>query len=153
MKIILLTDVKKVGPRGTLQSVADGYANNVLIPKKLAIPATPANLKRFEAEKGKAAEEAARSDASAREAFAKLEGKTVTLRVRANESGGLFQAVHEKDIIEAIQKEFGVLIPEKGITLAEPLKKTGTYEVLVFFGGARASVNVSLEAQWLLFRL
>ena len=146
MKIILLQDIKKVGQRGAVATVADGYANNVLIPKKLAVPATDANLKQWERESKKARALEATNEASAKEAFSRIDGKTIILKVRANENGGLFEAVHEKQIAEAIYKEWGVSLNEDGIELSEPIKKIGIYTVPVSHQGAKASVTVSLEA-------
>ena len=146
MKIILLQDVKKVGQRGAVATVADGYANNVLIPKKLAVPATNENLKRLAGERGKAKERKAAEAASAKETLLKIQGKAIILKVRANKEGGLFEAIHPKQIAEAMNREWDVSVNEGGIELLEPIKKTGAYTVPVSLGNAKGSVSVSVEA-------
>lgn len=146
MQVILLTDVKKVGQRGTVVTVADGYAMNVLFPKKLAAPATPENLKKVERDALAAKGKKDMSEALAKKALDEIRGKTVTMKVKANEAGGLFQAIHEKQVIEAIEKMSGISLPESAIELAEAIKKTGTYEVPVSLHGMKAKVTVSVSA-------
>ena len=125
MKVILLKDVPKVGQRGTVATVADGYAQNVLLPKKFAIPATPENMKRIEAEHALAKDKKALVLALQGKAFDAIDGKTVMLKVRANEQGGLFEAVQKKHIRDAIEHTLGVSVREEDIELPEPVKKVG----------------------------
>ncbi len=143
MQVILLTDVKKVGQRGSVVTVADGYAMNVLFPKKLASPATPENLKKVEREALAAKGKRDMSEALAIKALDEVRGKTLLMKVKANDTGGLFQAIHEKQILEAIEKMSSISLPESAITLSEAIKKTGTYEVPVSLHGH--SVKVVLE--------
>jgi large subunit ribosomal protein L9 len=146
MKIILLTDVKKVGVRGAVATVADGYANNVLIPGKLAILATSENLKRWERERVGEKEHAAVNATMAQKALSDIDGKSISLQARANPSGGLFEAVRAKQITEAIHKQLGASIPEEAITLLpEAIKKLGEYraEIKVHDASAELVVVVS----------
>ena len=147
MQVILLTDVKKVGQRGTVVTVADGYAMNVLFPKKLATPATPENLKKVERETLAAKGKHDMSEALAKKALSDIGGKTIILLVKANDAGGLFQAIHEKQILEAIEKETGISLPESALALSEAIKKTGTYSVPVSLHGHKANVSVSVQTQ------
>ena len=142
MQVILLTDVKKVGQRGSVAAVADGYAQNVLLPKKLAVPATPENLKRYEKEREGAKARDALTATFAQKTLEAIDGKTVSLEARANEAGGLFEAIHEKQVVDAIQKMLGVSLPEDAITLGAPIKKTGTFKVGVSSHGMSATVEV-----------
>ena len=145
MQVVLLKDVKKVGQRGSVATVADGYAHNVLFPQKLAIPATPENLKRIEQEREGVKMKQAMTAALASKVLKDIDGKSVTLMVKANEAGGLFEAVKEKQILDAIAKEHDVTLPEEALTLSEPIKKTGTYEVPVMLQGSKASLTVHLR--------
>lgn len=144
MKVVMLLDVKKVGQRGSVVSVADGYAMNVLIPKKQAVPATPENLRRVEkealAQKGKKDMDAI----LAQKALLQIDGKTVTISAKANPAGGLFESIKEKHINEAIEKEFAISLPETAIKLNEPIKKTGRYEIPVSLQGAKAMVYLQV---------
>jgi large subunit ribosomal protein L9 len=144
MKLILLTDVKKVGQRGSMVTVADGYAQNVLLPKRLAVTATPENLKRYERERAGATAREALNTSIVKKTFADMNGKTVTLQARANETGGLFEAIHEQQIAEAVQKSLGISIPEEAITLEAPIKKTGIFKVGVSSHDASATLVIEI---------
>lgn len=144
MKVILLADVKKVGRKHEVVEAANGYAQNVLLPKKLALPATPEYLKRFQKEKGLAAEKQAFSQSLLEKNIKELDGKTLVLSVRANENGTLFKTIHAKDIVEQLEKQFGVVIPESSL-LMEDIKKVGEYRVVVSGGGTTASLTVSVQ--------
>lgn len=145
MKVILLTDVKKVGQRGEVKDVADGYAQNVLIPRGLAKPGTAENLKRLEKKQEREGESKAAEAALAQKAVEAVNGKTVTLSVRANEAGKLFEAVHEKHIVDAIEKEFRARFSEKDILLKEPIKNLGTFEAEVRVGEKKGAVKVVVD--------
>lgn len=146
MKIILTADVKKVGQRGQVVDVADGYAQNVLLPKKQAVPATPENLKRIEKEALAAKGKKDMSAALAKKALAQIDGTTVEIHAKANESGVLFEAVREKHINDAFTRTFNISFPESAIKLPEPIKKTGTYSVPISVGGASAKISVTVAS-------
>lgn len=146
MKIILLTDVKKVGVRGEVAEVADGYANNVLIPQKLAVPATGENLKRYDREK-QAREGKASLDATlAKKLLSEIDGKSVSIQARANDTGGLFEAIHPRQVAEAIRKELNVSVPQEAITLLpEVIKKLGEFRAEIALSGASAEIVVAVS--------
>ena len=146
MKVILLTDVKKVGQRGTLVTVADGYANNVLIPKKLALPATPQNLKQYE-RKVQGEKERQHMDASlAKATLSEIEGKTVQIKTRASEKGTLFDSIHEKQVADAIAKELKISIPESSIHIPEGvIKKLGEHRVIVSLHDSHVGVQLLIS--------
>jgi large subunit ribosomal protein L9 len=144
MKVILVQDVKKVGQKGSVVEVADGYAQNVLLPRKLAMPATAANIKAAEAEAASRAGKQATDEAMAKAMMAKLEGATVTIKAKAGETGTLFVAIRAKDISEAIRKDLGFEIPESAILLADPIKKTGDHMVPLSLMQAHAIITLRL---------
>lgn len=126
MKVILLEDVKNVGKKGTVINAKDGYANNFLFPKNLAIEATPVNLKNLEnAQKQKEAKEK-----EILEEAKKLEDEliklTVVIKTKTGENGKLFGAVTTKEIAEYIEKEHGITIDKKKYDM-EPIKAVGEY--------------------------
>ena len=147
MKIILLQDVKKVGARGSVVEVADGYANNVLIPKKLAMPATGTNLKKVEKEHS-AREGKALVDASlAHKVLADLDGKSVGIQAKANEHGGLFEAIHPRQVAEAVRKELGASVPEESVTLLpNVIKQLGEFRAEITLHGSSAEIAVVVSA-------
>ncbi len=142
MKIILTTDVKKVGLKGQLVTVADGYAMNVLIPKRQAIVATPENMKRHEQDVASAKGRADQSASTAKELLAELDGKTLNIETKMSETGTLFKALHTADIADAIRKEWGIEVPESAIKLDHPIKQKGTYAVPVSLLGSLARVSI-----------
>lgn len=142
MKVILLQDVAKIGARYTVTDVADGYALNQLIPKGLAEPATPQNLKKLES-RSASIEATKVADA---EAFAaakeKLAEVTLTITVEANEQGHLFGAVKASEVVTAA-KAVGVIIEEAQVIMEEPIKATGNH--VVKLAGGKEVVEVTLE--------
>lgn len=143
MKVILLADVKKVGQKNTLVDVANGYAQNVLLPKKLALPATPENMKRFQKEKGRADDKKALNETLILKNIQELDGKTVHIEARANEAGTLFQTIHAKQVVDAVEKKFGMAIPESSVRM-DDIKKVGNHTVTVSAGALSAEFTVSI---------
>ncbi|RDV84592.1 50S ribosomal protein L9 [Ammonifex thiophilus] len=131
MRVILLKDVPSLGKAGEVVNVAEGYARNYLIPRRLAEPADEkkmAELRRRMEQKAKA--EAAKLEA-AKKLADRLSATTLTLKVRAGEGGKLFGAVTAKEIAAAIARELGVEIDKKLVMLESPIKEIGTYIVEV----------------------
>ncbi|MBO5517468.1 MAG: 50S ribosomal protein L9 [Firmicutes bacterium] len=145
MQVILLKDVKGQGKAGQVVKVSDGYARNMLLPKKLAMEATPANMKVLEKQKAQIEAQRAIDKQVAEDIKAKVEAKTVTVVTKAGENGRLFGAITNKDIAEAIQKEFFIELDKKKIDLDAPIKQTGVTEVtLKLFPGVQAKCKVNV---------
>lgn len=126
MKVILLDDVKNVGKKGEIINAKDGYANNFLFPKKLAIEATTVNLKNLEnAQKQKEAKEKEIFD-EAKKLEEELMKITVVIKTKSGEHGKLFGAVTTKEIAEYIEKEHGFTIDKKKYDM-DPIKSVGEY--------------------------
>lgn len=147
MKCILLEDVRKLGKKGELVEVSDGYGRNYLIPRGLAEEATKekiAELRQKEKAK-KAKDEKAREEAEASRKY--LQGKNVKVRASAGEKGKLFGSVTSSQIAEAIEEQFKVKVNKKDIKVDEQIKELGTYSILVrLFQGVEAKMNVTVEA-------
>ena len=134
MKVILQQDVRGQGKKGQMVEVAEGYARNFLLPRKLAIPATAdaintMNLK----EKARKAEEA-RLKAEAEEIAEKLKECQVKLTARAGAGGKLFGAVTAKEISDGLKAQFGLDVPKQKLVLEEPIKAFGSYQVKAKLG-------------------
>lgn len=127
-RLVLRKDIPELGAVGDVVKVADGFARNYLLPRGLAYPVTPDNLKRLESEKKHlmriAREEKARSESLAGE----LAGRSFSIPVKANEEGHLYGSVDAAAIASALQAE-KVPVQEKAVLLEEPIKELGIYEV------------------------
>lgn len=123
MKVILLEDVKKVGKKGEIIEVSEGYGRNVLIKKGQALEGTPANLNNAKQQQASAAH---KKQVNADEA--KVE---VTIPVKMGDAGRVFGSVTGKDISDALAKQFDVDVDKKKIELKEPLKTLGAHDVLI----------------------
>lgn len=130
MKIILQEDVHNLGRMGDVVTVAEGYARNFLIPKKLAVEANMKNINALEHEKRKVEEKAKKIRTTAQTLSEKISSLSLTMTAKAGEEERLFGAVTTMDIAEALKKE-GYEIDKKKILLDEPIKRLGTFAVSV----------------------
>ena len=130
MQIILQEDVEKLGTRGQLVDVAEGYARNFLLPRKLGLEATPGNMKRLEKMRAVFAKKEATEKDSAQKLAELLAGVSLTLVRKAGENDQLFGSVTSSDISEALAAQ-GYTIEKRKITLADPIKLVGEYEIPV----------------------
>ena len=131
MKVILLEDVKSLGKKGETVNVSDGYARNMLFPKKLGVEATPKNLNDLKLQKANQAK-VAQEQLDAAKAFAEvLSSKEILLSIKVGEGGKTFGSISSKEISEAAKKQFDLDIDKKKIQLPESLKNFGSYEVTV----------------------
>jgi large subunit ribosomal protein L9 len=128
MKIILLDDVTKVGRRGDVKDVSDGFARNFLIPKKLALSATAGNLKNLDHIKRQQDAKAGRIKADADALRARIEGLAYEERRQASEEGKLFGSVTAQDIADFLGRQ-GVTVERRRIQLDEPIKSLGATAV------------------------
>ena len=129
MQVILLQDIKGTGKKGDLVNVSDGYANNFLIKKNLASPATKENINAAKmAQKAEAHKKQVELD-DARALQNEINGKTVKMTVKVGENKKLFGSITAKEIAAALKKEHGYDVDKKKIILSEPIKDLGQYEV------------------------
>ena len=141
MKVIIFEEDKVV-------SVADGYARNYLLPRKLAALVTPSALKQLEKRKKKREEEAAQKKSAAEELRKKMRELTVTITREVGEEGRLFGSVTSQDIAQAILEQSGIDIDRKKIELEDPLKVVGVYQVPVkLFPEVEALLKVDVISQ------
>ena len=129
MEIVLLEDVKALGKKGQIVKVNDGNARNFILPKKLGVEATSKNLNDLKLQKANEAKLAAEQLAAAKELAAKIEAGSVSLSMKAGESGKAFGSVSSKEIAAAATEQLGLDIDKKKLVLPEPLKTFGTHQV------------------------
>ena len=131
MKVILLEDVKALGKKGEVVNVSDGYARNMLLPKKLGVEATPKNLNDLKLQKANQ-EKVAQENLEAAKVLAKdLEGKKVVLTLKVGEGGKTFGSVAAKEISDAVKAQLGIDIDKKKLVMEGPIKALGTTKVPV----------------------
>jgi large subunit ribosomal protein L9 len=129
MKVIFTADVKGQGKKGEMKEVSEGYGRNYLLPRKLAVEATPDNLNAYRLrEKAKAAALAAEK-AKAEENARALEGIVVKIAAKAGGAGKLFGAVTSQEISDALKAQHGIEIEKQRIVQGDPIKTFGSYEV------------------------
>jgi large subunit ribosomal protein L9 len=124
MKVILLDDIAKVGRRGQVRDVSDGFARNYLIPKRLALTATPGNLKGLEHIRDQQEAKAQRVKVDAEALRARLEALTLDATRQASEEGKLFGSVTGQDIVDFLEAQ-GVKVQRRQLQLEEPIKSLG----------------------------
>jgi large subunit ribosomal protein L9 len=148
MQIILQEDVEKRGTRGEVVTVKPGYARNFLLPRKLALEASPGNLKRLEKIRTTLAKRTATERDQAQKQADLLKDVTVSFSRKAGENDQLFGSVTAADIAEGLAAQ-GFQVDKRRIELAEPIKVVGQYEAtakLVHGVTASFKVTVSREA-------
>lgn len=130
MKIILLDDVAKVGRRGEVRDVSDGYARNFLIPKKLALSASAGNLKNLDHIKRQQEAKADRIKGDAESLRARIEALTYEEQRQASEEGKLFGSVTSQDVVDFLATR-GVKVERRRVHLDEPIKALGETTVSI----------------------
>lgn len=133
MQIILTQDVPNLGSAGELVSVKPGYGRNYLVPRGMAVTATAANVHKLEHDKRVIAKKVAIAKASAEGTAEKINAMTLQFDRQVGEEDKLFGSVTSRDIAEMLQKN-GVEIDHRWITLDQPIKALGKYEVPVKLG-------------------
>lgn len=131
MKVILLQEVKGKGVEGDVVEVADGFANNYLLPQKFAVKATAGNMKQLEQRRHNIAKREAGRIATAEELKAKLGDVKLTIEARVGDEGQLFGSVTTQMIADALADQYGIQIDRKIIDLKDAIKTAGGHEATV----------------------
>ena len=134
MKVILLQDVKGKGKKGQMLEVSDGYARNFMLPKKLAIEATPDAINTMRMNDKATQERIAKEKAEALATGKKLREMTVTVTAKGGGNGRLFGSVTNQEIADALEKQSGIKLDKRKIVIADPIKNVGTYTVTCKLG-------------------
>ena len=129
MKVILLQDVKGKGKKGQMLEVSDGYARNFMLPKKLAIEATPDAINTMRMNDKATQERIAREKAEALAISKQLREMTVTVTAKGGGNGRLFGSVTNQEIADALAKASGIKLDKRKIVISDPIKNVGTYTV------------------------
>ena len=145
MKVILTSDVAKLGKSGEMKTVADGFARNYLIPQKLAVPAAGGAYRAWQHDIASREEKRRREREEAEIAATRIASTTLTLSVKVGDGGKLFGSINNKDIADALARR-GIEIDRHKVDLPEPLKSLGTYKVAIkVYSGMTPEVTVVVE--------
>ena len=148
MKVILLQDVKGKGKKGQMLEVSDGYARNFMLPKKLAIEATPDAINTMRMNDKATAERIAREKAEAMEVSRKLRELTLVVKAKGGGQGRLFGAVTNTEVAAALEKQTGIKLDKRKIVLNETIKNVGTYTATCKLGyEINAPLTIKIEEQ------
>ncbi len=146
MKVILLQDVARTGRKFEVVTVPDGYAQNNLIPKGMAKLATQENIKNLKNRKRVIAISEDDMEKHFSEALEYFKGKTIDIKVKANDQGGLFEGVDARDIKDTLVCEH-TGINEDHISLDHPIKHTGTYDIIVESKKQKGIIHIQVLAK------
>jgi len=147
VQVLLRRDVKGIGRRGDIVTVSSGHARNYLIPNGLAVEATDgaveqaATVKKSRAVREAADRESARAIANA------FSESPLVITAKAGATGKLFGSVTAADIVEAVERQFHVVVERKHVSIEHPIREVGTHQVSVaLFADVRGSLNVEVRA-------
>ena len=147
MKVILLKDVPKLGQRGTIKNVSDGYALNMLLPRGMAEKATPEKMAALESKTAAAQDAKTAHEEALFGALAMLKGTPLEISVPANEQGHLYKQVSSEEIAQAFSTKTNTPLNAQAISIAAPIKEAGEYDVTLTIGEKRASLSLLIVAQ------
>ena len=148
MKVILTQDVKGQGKKDQLIEVSDGYARNFLLPRKLAIPADNQSMTELKNKEAARQHKIDTERAAAQETAKKLTTIVVKIKVGSSADGRLYGSVTTKEIAERLEKDFGITVDKRKITLNDPIKAYGTYALDVrLYTDVSGKINVVVAEQ------
>ncbi len=148
MKVILTKDVKSQGKKGDLINVSDGYANNFLLPKGLAKPATKQALNELEGKKGAEQYHKNMEEQKARNIADRLKEIKVSIKAKAGKEGKLFGSVTSKDVAEALKAQYNIAVDKRKLDLPDGIKTCGIRDVKVtLYTGVTGTFKVEVTEQ------
>jgi large subunit ribosomal protein L9 len=145
---VFLDDVEGVARAGDIKNVADGYARNFLLPRKLAAAATTSTMQQAEKRAKQLAKDQEKLDEAAQAVATKLGGSAIVIAAKAGDQGRLFGSVTATDIAEALNASAGSQLEHRQVALPAPIKEVGTYEVAVSLTrNVKAQVTVQVKGE------
>ena len=148
MKVILKADIKGVGKKDQIINASDGYANNYLFPKNLAVPADKGNMNNLKVkqESEEHRKELEREDA--RQDVKKIENIVLKMKVKSGENGRIFGSITSKEIAENLEKEYKIKVDKKKILLQEPIKTIGMFNIEIkLYENITAKLKIHIIAE------
>lgn len=147
MKVILLQDVKKLGKKGEVVEISDGYARNFIFPRKLAEEANSSNMHILNVKKENERKKKTAEIQEAQNLANDLKGKEIKIKAKSGDNGRLFGAITSKDVAEIINKEFNLKVDKKKIVM-DTIKVAGTYDIEIkLYPEVATKMRVIIEPQ------
>ena len=148
MKVVLTQDVKGKGKKGQMIEVSDGYARNFMLPRKIAIEATPDAVNTMKMNDKATQERIAREKAEALEISKTIRGLTVVVKAKGGGAGRLFGSITNQEIADALKAQSGISLDKRKIVIADVIKTVGTYTVTCKLGyEITAPLTVKIEEE------
>ena len=148
MRVIFLDDVANIAQAGDVKNVADGYARNYLIPKMLAVVATPEHLKRIQRIKREGDDKRVKETKQLEELASALDGTAITVKAKATPTGKFYGAVSAGHVSDELSSAIGRGIDRKLIDMVEPIREPGEYNVVLTLGPEiKANIIITAEAE------
>lgn len=147
MKVILTKEMRGLGRTHDAVITADGYALNYLIPKKLAIAATPRAMQEAELRRKQSVDRSALDAALLAQNIASLASANIVIKAKANEKGHLYDAVGESEIRTVAKEQAHIDLPDDAIKLEKPIKELGTFDIPVATAGTFGKFSITIEAE------
>jgi large subunit ribosomal protein L9 len=148
IKVILSQDVEHLGAAGSVQIVRDGFARNYLLPKKLAVLATPGALKQAEERLVAAQRRIAKQEAELQDLATRIDGQTLHFFARVGREGRLFGSITAGDIADRLSSQLGEEIDRRRVVLTDPIRSIGEHTVSVHLvGRLNPTIKVMVEAE------
>ena len=147
MRVVLRKEVPGLGRPGDVKHVAEGYAQNFLLPRGLAVEASEGELKRVAQVQATAKAKKSRAHAEAEALAERLASTRLTFKLKAGGTGKTFGSITNRDIADALKREAGIEVDRTKIHLEEPLRALGTHEIEIrLLTDVRAKVTITIEA-------
>lgn len=147
MKVIFIQDVNGVAKRNTIREVANGFAVNYLLPRGLAVRATPEKIQALSQQQQSQAQQQAQEQSRAFQLAAALNGKTVTLTRPASSTGTLYAGITAAMVVEAVKQQLGVNLQPKQVSVSSHIKTVGQHQVMIHLSPqAKATLNLQINA-------
>ena len=147
MEVLLLEDIPGIGKKNDLLVVGDGYALNYLLPRRVALVATPLVRKRYAEFIKRRAEEREREKSAVAGVVQALSGKILTFARKATKTGKLYAAITEKDISEALRKQQNAEVSEDAVKIDDQIKAVGSHQIMLQIGEQTFSVTVNVTEE------
>lgn len=148
MRVILKSDVKKLGEAGALVDVSDGYARNFLFPRDLAVEATPSKIASWKEEQAHKKAKEAKLRAEAEEKAKTLQGRSVNINAKAGENGRLFGSITAAQVAEMLEEQHNLKIDKRDIKIEDSIRQPGNYPVtLKLYPNVQAEMTLTVTVK------
>lgn len=147
MEVLLLEDIAGIGKKNDLLVVGDGFALNNLLPRRIALVATPLVRKRYADLIRRRAEERETEKAAQAGSAKAMEGKSISFTKKVTKAGKLYAAINHKAILEAIKEQLSMELTEDAIMMDDPIKSSGTHTVRIRMNDQMIPLSVVVDAE------